>query len=221
VDSRERCSVLIEEARQGSREALDALFKEYSSYLAALVRGEMGACLLQKVEHEDLIQETFHQAIRSFHQFRGEGEEQFRSWLGAIARHVVQGFARHLKTLKADIGREVSLQDPASPARSEPGERGDRLPAGDPSPSNILMQDERFERLKRALDSLSPDHRQVIALVRLEGLPVKEVARRMGRSPNATSVLLLRALLKLKEAFGSTDCFDLPPRNLQEKEKAE
>ena len=43
-----------------------------------------------------------------------------------------------------------------------------------------------------------------------------EVAERMRRSPGATSVLLVRALMKLKEAFGETESLSLPKRSLEE-----
>ena len=55
-----------------------------------------------------------------------------------------------------------------------------------------------------------------IRLARLEGLPVKEVARRMHRSEKATSVLLVRAQLKLKTIFGDTESLHLPQRSLEE-----
>ena len=84
------------------------------------------------------------------------------------------------------------------------------------NPSQALRRNERFERLKRALKALPPDHAQVIFLARIQGLPVKEVARRMERTPEATSMLLLRALMKLKTAFGNTESLHLPDRSLEE-----
>ena len=56
----------------------------------------------------------------------------------------------------------------------------------------------------------------MIRLARVERLPISEVARRMDRSPGATSQLLWRALRKLKDSFGSTDSLHLPPRALEE-----
>jgi RNA polymerase sigma-70 factor (ECF subfamily) len=88
---------------------------------------------------------------------------------------------------------------------------------GDPggeeaSGGTSLRRDERFDRLQAALDELDPDSRKVIVLARIEGLPIKEVAKRMGRSPNATSILLYRAAIKLKERFGDTESLSLPLR---------
>ena len=68
--------------------------------------------------------------------------------------------------------------------------------------------------MEKALESLSDDHRQVVTLARLEGLKVKEIAKRMDRSPDAVKKLLARALMHLKESFGDTESFHLPDRVL-------
>ena len=84
----------------------------------------------------------------------------------------------------------------------------------EPSPSKALRREERLSRLEKALDSLSPEQREVIALVRIEGLKIKEAAGKMNRTPNAAMKLLTRALKKLKDIFGDTDSLHLPPRGL-------
>ena len=48
-----------------------------------------------------------------------------------------------------------------------------------------MRRDERWERLRSSLEALSPDHREVIELARLEGLKINDIAERMGRSPGA------------------------------------
>ena len=89
------------------------------------------------------------------------------------------------------------------------------------SPSKELRRDERFERLKAALSRLKPDYRKVIFLARVRELPMRDVASRMGRSLNATSVLLYRALMKLQEAFGATESLNLPDRRLEYEEESD
>ena len=83
------------------------------------------------------------------------------------------------------------------------------------SPSRIARRGERFDRLAEALNRLSADHREVILLSRIEGLRMKEVAKRMNRSENAVLLLLSRGLKKLKESFGETESLHLPWRGLK------
>ena len=89
------------------------------------------------------------------------------------------------------------------------------------SPSKAERRNERFDRFEAALKQLSPDYRQAILLARIEGLSIEEVARRMKRSPNAVSHILLRALRKLRETFGDTQSLNLPDRRLAEEEAAD
>jgi RNA polymerase sigma-70 factor (ECF subfamily) len=84
------------------------------------------------------------------------------------------------------------------------------------SPSLAMRREERFDRLQSALETLRPDHREVVLLVRVEGLSFEEVGRRMGRSPDAVKQLLWRALKKLKSSFGDTESIHLPDRSLME-----
>jgi RNA polymerase sigma factor (sigma-70 family) len=66
------------------------------------------------------------------------------------------------------------------------------------------------------MESLPPDYREVIRLARLRRLPIKEVAQHLGRTPEATTQLLWRAVQKLRVSFGDTDSLHLPQRSLDQ-----
>ena len=210
--------VLIDRAKTGDRKAFDSVVKKHSARLGALVRSILGGKLAAKVDVEDLVQETFLQAWQSVRQFRGRGEDSFWAWLGTVATHVVgmQGRKAHAK--KRDPGAEVSLNQPVRTSGGGPGELADLLKKSAVSPSSAFRRDERFDRLRHALGRLSPEHREVVYLARIRELRIDEVAKRMGRSPEAISMLLYRALLKLKEAFGTTESCSLGERSLKEED---
>ena len=77
-----------------------------------------------------------------------------------------------------------------------------------------MRKGERFDRLERAIGQLSPEHREVIRLARIEGLKVAEISKRMGRTPGAIHQLLARAMDQLKRHFGDTASLSLPDRAL-------
>jgi RNA polymerase sigma-70 factor (ECF subfamily) len=186
---------LVERARGGDGAALEALLAREGPPLIAMIIARMGDELRRRVEPEDILQETFAWATRSIRRFEWRGPGSFHQWLRGIASHMLLKAARGGKRL--------------------PRLRLEREPTGDePSPSRLLRRGERFERLRRAIDELSPEHREVLLLARIEGLPVQEIARRLGRTPNAVSLLIGRALKKLKERFGETESLHLPPRRL-------
>jgi hypothetical protein len=88
------------------------------------------------------------------------------------------------------------------------------LAAKGSSPSKNARRNERFDRLEAALEALSPARREAIILVWIQGLPVKDAARRMGKSPDAVSMLILRGLRNLRKILGKTNSLRLPPRSL-------
>lgn len=188
---------LVRKARQGDRDSFEQLVSAHERRLEAVIHSRMGAHLKAVYEVSDALQETLVRAFGAMDRFRWDGEDSFMRWLGGIAEHVILKLAsRYEREQKLSIHREPS---------------GSHV-----SPSRGLRREERFDRLERAVSGLSPDHREVILLARVEGLRIKEIAGRMNRSPEATKQLLSRALRALKKSFGNTESLHLPPRTLGE-----
>ncbi len=195
---------LIDEARNGSREAFAELVAPYTQRVQSLTHRLLGGHLKRLVDVEDLSQETLLRAFQSIRQFRGDNAEAFWCWLKTIVDHVVKDQARRQKVRQDFSPAQNSIDQRESACLEE------FLVAKDQTPSKILRRKERFERLDQAFSSLSSDHRKVFRLARVQGLPIKEVARLMGRSPQAVSMLLLRAALELKRIFRTTGSFSPP-----------
>lgn len=70
--------------------------------------------------------------------------------------------------------------------------------ARDPTPSQIASRREDVVVLADALTRLPDDYREVLVLYHLEGIPLAEVARRMGRTLPAAKGLRTRAVVKLR-----------------------
>jgi RNA polymerase sigma-70 factor (ECF subfamily) len=189
---------LVEEAQRGSREAFDRLVGSIEEPLRSAISRRIGPHLKGEVEGEaeDVFQDTLAHACQSLGRFRWEGEGSFLRWLTGIAEHIILA--------AADKRRRRSVLELRRPATTP----------SQVSPIRGMLREERFERLQKALGSLSPDHRRVILLSRIEGLQIQEIAGRMGRSTSAVKNLLLRALKELKRSFGDTGSFRLPDRTL-------
>jgi RNA polymerase sigma-70 factor (ECF subfamily) len=187
---------LLDRARAGDREALETLLRVEDSRLRDWLRTRMGARLRRRLGEDDALQETYARAVESFASFEDRGEGSLFRWLCSIGEHVI---------LKA---AEVERRKPLLTLRHEVEARGI-------TGSHAARREERFERLQSAVDGLPDDYRTVVRLARIEGVSVAEIARRMGRSPAAVSMLLSRALRKLKERFGDTESLGLPDRRLE------
>jgi RNA polymerase sigma-70 factor (subfamily 1) len=185
---------LLARARRGDRGAFELLIRAHWDGLERHVRARLGPHLRGEVEVEDVLQETCARALQALARFEAAGEDAFARWLRGIAEHVLLEAAKRARRRVFSLEGEVA--------------------AGGTSPSRAMRREERCRRLEEALASLSPEYRQVVVLSRLEGLRVKEIAARLGRSPKSIAHLLSRALKKLKEAMGDTESFHLPPRRL-------
>ena len=69
-----------------------------------------------------------------------------------------------------------------------------------------MILDEEALQLERALEALSPAHREIILLRKFEELSFAEIGGRLGKSEDACRMLLARAMtaltLKLSETAG-------------------
>ena len=135
----------------------------------------------------DFAQEALIKIVSNLDSFRGES--RFTTWAKKIAMNVA------LTELKRRRWRDVSLQDLLD-RRTATG-RG----LADPqlTPEQVAFQNMVLAELRRTIDEeLTDRQREAVVAVILEGMPIAEVARRMGTNQNALYKLLHDARKKLK-----------------------
>jgi RNA polymerase sigma-70 factor (ECF subfamily) len=135
----------------------------------------------------DFAQEALIKIVSNLDTFRGES--RFTTWANKIAMNVA------LTELKRRRWRDVSLQDLLD-RRTATG-RG----LSDPqlTPEQAAFQNMVLAQLRRTIDEeLTDRQREAVIAVILEGMPIAEVARRMGTNQNALYKLLHDARKKLK-----------------------
>jgi RNA polymerase sigma-70 factor (ECF subfamily) len=149
-----------------------------------------------KVEAQDVFQELAVKALRELPQVRPD--DPF-GWLCHLAEQCVIDGHRHFAAGKRAAGREV-------PGNVRAGEGSQDLiallRASLTSPSQAAVRDERESRLRAAVASLPDEQREALRLRYGEGLPTKEVARRLSKTDVATRVLLTRLVQRLQELLG-------------------
>ena len=73
------------------------------------------------------------------------------------------------------------------------------------SGSEKLAKRERAVLLADAIKSLPPDYGEVMILRHLEGLPIADVAARMGRSVDSVKKLWVRGVVRLRETLAAQE----------------
>ena len=166
----------------------------FRDYLLLLARLQLDPQLQGLLDPSDLVQQTLLKAHQNWDQFRGTTDAQRAAWLRAILAHELADAVRKLERRGEDrrLSLEASLDQ--SSARLEAW-----LPSDSTSPSGRVVRQEQLLRLAEALARLPEDQRMALELHHLQGLPVQEVGRRMGRSTAAVAGLLRRGLAALRE----------------------
>jgi len=107
---------------------------------------------------EDVVQESYLRALKFFGGFRGENS---RPWLLTIVRNTCFTWLRQnrLSDLTTELDEEIHHMEPA------PG-----------NPESILLAAAQSELVRKAIEELPPEFREVIILREMEDLSYKEIA---------------------------------------------
>ncbi len=81
--------MLFEKAQAGDRDAFQELVGRFSERLRNQIRARMGRRLRERLELDDLHQETLLRALKSIGRVTWDGEERFYRWLSSIAEHLI------------------------------------------------------------------------------------------------------------------------------------
>ena len=180
---------LVQASQSGDDEAFEELYRRYHARISRYVRG----LVRDEGRAEDVIQETFVSALRCMR--RTECEIQFKPWIYEIARNkAIDARRRASRSVEVSFDVEAELDAPEA------------LRPGDPhAPEACLMDRERFDNFRGALDELSDTHHRIILLRELEGLSYREIGARMQLSSAAVESALFRARRKLEHEYEQLD----------------
>ena len=130
-----------------------------------------------RVDAEDLVQQTFLQAWQALPRYRRTGAP-FLAWLLTISHNLAVSQQR-----KTHEVTDPDLEVPTT-ATSDP--------------EAVALDRLDHDEVRQAILQLKPDRQQVILLRFIEGYEVDEVAAAVGKSANHVRVLQHRALVDLR-----------------------
>lgn len=172
-------ATLIQEARQGSREAFGLLYARHRATIARYV----AARIRDASDSEDLTEAIFESAWRAMGRYREQGVP-FLAWLYRLAHNRVVDHYRALRptvTLIPEV--HESIEDASAPLEL-----------------NIDSAD-----LLKALHILTEDQRDVILLRFVQGMSGREVAQALDKREDAVRALQFRALATLRRILAGEE----------------
>jgi len=130
----------------------------------------------------DLAQEAFVRALR-------HEPEQPRAWLFRVAMNLARDEARSVLRRKKHLALLRTEADAARPVRG---------------PDEAVLDEERWDQVRRALDALTDKDREVLLLWDA-GLSYREIADVTELAPGAIGTTLARARRRLVDAHGEME----------------
>jgi RNA polymerase sigma factor (sigma-70 family) len=164
----------------------------YLPGVRAFVRLHMGQKLREREESCDLAQSVAREVLQHAARFQTGGEVGFREWLFTTARRKILNRIEHWGTQK----------------RTPPVLADDEVLEcyrSCYSPSQQAVARESLAAIETAFDRLSEDQREVLVQHKLIGRSHNEIARQMGKSPEAVRSILSRGMAKLAVILAEAD----------------
>ena len=162
---------LVRQTQAGDTRAFDALWQRYSPRIYSLIYNMTS----NHEDTNDLLLEVFAKAYRSMNGFRGRSS--FYTWIHAIAVNMTINFlkkrARRFQMSLDDLDTNVQHQK----------EFMDLTATN--TPVREVDLSELQERLNEAMMKLSVEHRAVVTMFDIQGMPHAEIAKILG-VPEAT-----------------------------------
>lgn len=171
---------IIERTLGGEPEAFNTLVRRWERQIYGLTLRMLG----RDEEARDATQETFLSAYRNLSKFRGDSK--FSSWIYRIAINICN------TKLRGRTRGVVSLEE-------QKDLNGFEIAADLHDLSDTIQQEQVATHVKRALQGLPPEMRQVIVMKEYEGLKFAEIADILGIPLSTVKTRMYTGLSELRK----------------------
>jgi RNA polymerase sigma-70 factor, ECF subfamily len=173
--------IIVERALTGDAEAFGEIVRRWERRIFALTYGMLG----REEDARDATQETFFAAFRNLRGFRGEAKVS--SWLHRIA--VNQCISRQRRS---KVRSESALED-----AEETNARSFATPLSY-SPARVVEGRQETAAVRRAINSLPIELRQVVVMKEFEELTFREISEALDLPLSTVKSRLYTALKQLQ-----------------------
>lgn len=178
---------LIREAQKGSREAFDALVRQYDQAVLRLAMHLTGS----EQDAQDIHQEAFLKAYRHIGSFRFECS--FYTWIYRIVTNLCLDHLRRRKTRRED---SAIMVDAAGEEHDTMTNVSDERAMA--NPARELDRKILATHIQAALEALTPRERTVFELKHYHGLRLRTIGEMLNTTEETAKNTLFRATRKLR-----------------------
>jgi len=180
--TREQEAAVINAVLDGDVNAYEYLVKAYEKNVYNLALKMVG----NSEDAYDMSQEAFIKAYNSLHSFRGDSK--FSVWLYRIVSNVCLDYLR-ARNRKATVSLSVENDDGEDVELDIADEAN--------SPQALLDRSLTRDAVRRGLQSLPPEHREILLLREIQGMSYEEIADTLDLEVGTVKSRIFRARKKL------------------------
>lgn len=178
---------LVTKTKKGDSAAFDDLIRKYHGRLYGLIYHMTS----NHEDTNDLLQDVFSKAYRVINTFKEESS--FYTWIHRIAVNMTLNFLKKRKRRQ-----HSSIDNSDEYLESDP----DFLEAANKKdPRHLINMHEFQKKLSVAMDKLSHQHRAVVTLFDIQGIPQSEIAKILKTSEGTVRSRLFYAHQQLKHSL--------------------
>lgn len=181
---------LIRRAQKGDGDAFASLVEAYDNNVLRIAYN----LLRNEEEARDIYQEAFLRVFKNLDNFRFDCA--FHTWLYRIVTNLCLDHLRRRKVRKEDYSAQR-----IDSATTNAVERVEEHRASS-DPQRHLISKQLGERIRQALESLSPRERMVFELRHYQGMRLRGIGETLGTTEEAAKNCLFRATQKMRAALG-------------------
>jgi len=169
------------DSKEYKESALSSLYEEYFDKIARYAYVRIG----NRVDAEDIAGDVFLKALKSLNTYKERGVPM-QAWLFRIAHNLVIDYFRKMKKRKTVPIDDVEIEGGINPAK-------------------VAERNMELEQVKKAMEQLTQEQREVLVLRFFGGLSSRETGQVLNKSDGAvremqrTAIEKIRGLLSLED----------------------
>ena len=180
---------LLQRYQKGDEQAGSVLFQQYKAPLHRFFKGKISG---NNQDAEDLVQETFLEALKSLK--KGQSPTSFQAWLYKIATRVLARWIQEKQTEGVQVALDAAPED-----ESEQMLLAESFPAPVTfQPEHGVIDNELGDIRRRFERTLRPKELAVFQLRHNSGMTFEEIGRELGIKAGTAKVRYHRALVAFK-----------------------
>lgn len=177
---------LVSSYKEGDTVSLEALVERHKTRIFTFI--------ISKVRNqdlaEDIFQDTFFKVIKSLQKGKYNEEGKFLPWVMRIAHNLVIDHFRKIKRMP--IAGKPKFDDDGF-------DIFDILSNGEKTSEYVMMEGELYTQLKKMIDQLPDEQKEVLIMRHYEELTFKEIAEKTGVSINTALGRMRYSLINLRK----------------------